>query len=133
MREEPWYERVEREAAEKLATIMAKPMPETSDDIMSSQNFDPWEMFPAIYGSYSGDFDRCAIEVLGELVTGEKVRRDLGAEMFREMLCTAKLCSYGSSPRVCFPNGRFKAMLPDFIAKWRAYSLLHWQQDVTKD
>ena len=133
MQQENFYERKEREAADKLQSIMARPMPKDLYDCMSIDMFNPWEMFPFVYGHYSGDFDRCAIEVLEELACGRNMRSDLGAEMFREMLCTSGLCSYGTSPRACFPNQRFRGMLPEFIAKWREHSLLLWGEDVTRD
>jgi len=123
------YER-HREAAEKLALIVALPLPEDEWGIGNEGVFDPWEPFP-LYGTYGGDFDACAIDVLEELLAGHKKRDDLGAEMFREMLCSLDLCEYGTSPRVCFPTTEFRALLPEYIRKWRAYSLLHWGEDVT--
>lgn len=137
--EEPWYIKVEREAGEKLAALLAQPLPETEYDIGSLDEdgndlfFDPWAMFPLLYGNYSGEFDACAIAVLEELRDNRKTRSDLGAEMFREMLCNLHLCSYGTSPRVCFPTTDFRLHLPALIAKWRAYSLLHWGVDVTQE
>lgn len=124
-RDEPWYVSVERDAAEKVAAILALPI---STDGMGSvgEIFDPWDLFPCLYGSYSGEFDQCAIDVLTEVLEGEKRRDDLGAEMFREMLCRANLCDYGSSPRVCFPTTKFKEILPELIAKWREYSAVRW-------
>lgn len=127
----PVYRR-QREAGEALAALMAKPMPATEYDIGSCADdgsdlfFAPWSMFPLIYGSYSGEFDQCAIAVLKELRDHTKVRSDLGAEMFREMLCNLDLCSYGTSPRVCFPNSEFEALLPELIAKWEAFSAIQW-------
>jgi len=123
--EELWCHKVDREAGERLAALMALPMPESEYELGAEGSFDPWSLFP-IYGTYDSDFDQCAIEVLEELRTGEKIRNDLGAEMFREMLCNLHLCDYGTSPRVCFPTQEFKALLPSFIDKWKAYSALHW-------
>lgn len=68
----------------------------------------------------------CAIEVLTEIRDREKKRHDLGAEMIREMLCTSGLCDYGTSPRVCFPDRGFEALLPSLIEKWTAFSEAHW-------
>ena len=127
--EEPWYMKVEREAAEKVEALLKLPIDELQ--LMSTgESFDPWSLFPCLYGTYSSDFDKCAIEVLTELIEKEKNRRDLGAEMFREMLCTAYLCNYGSSPRVCFPTERFKPLIQPLIEKWRAYALVIWGLDV---
>ena len=131
MAEESWSERVDREAGEKLAALLALPL---NDGCMSDgEYFDPWSLFPALYGTYCGSFDKSAIEVLTELAKGEWKRSDLGAEMFREMLCTAHLCDYGSSPRVCFPTREFRELLPAFIEKWKAYSLAHWGEPVWED
>jgi len=125
MTEESWYTRHEREATEKVIALLAQTLPVIEDDCGCEGYFSPWELF-GLYGTYSGDFDVCAIEVLIELSTSEKIRHDLGAEMFREMLCVLGACSYGTSPRVCFPNQSFKALLPGMIAKWIAYSTVLW-------
>lgn len=128
MVDEPFYMKREREAGERLAALLALPMPTHKFDIGSEGFFDPWEMFP-LYGSYSSDFDECAIQVLDELQTGDKTRHDLGSEMFREMLCNLDLCEYGTSPRVCFPTGRFKELVPALIERWKAFSALQWASE----
>ena len=139
MAEENFYDRKEREAAEKVAALLRRRMPENSDDVgipsrpdgsfhEEDAAFDPWDMFP-IYGSYSGDFDECAIDVLqGMLDRNREHRADLAANMFREMLCIMGLCNYGTSPRYCFPSTRFREMLPELVEKWRAYSKIMWQE-----
>jgi hypothetical protein len=113
-------------AAAKVEALLTLPMPESSDMLGIEGEFDPWAMFPAIYGSYSSSFDKCAVEVLEELRDGERRRDDLGADMIREMLCVSDLCSYGTSPRVCFPNSKFQNLLPALIEKWRAWATLAW-------
>ena len=45
---EPWYYKVQREAAAKLAAELAKPLDDGTMD--GGDCFDPWSMFPAIYG-----------------------------------------------------------------------------------
>ena len=125
--EESFFARAEREAAEKVAALLDLPIDEFA--MGGEGTFDPWELFPCLYGSYSSDFDECAIAVLTELIDGNKQREDLGAEMFREMLCTAALCDYGSSPRVCFPTEDFRPLLPRLIEKWREFSALQWDAD----
>lgn len=122
------YSKDEREAAEKVAALMTKPLPETQPDIWDSSYFDPWDLFP-LYGSYSDDFDSLAIEVLEEIFSRDKKRTDLAAEIFRELLCKMDLCDYGTSPRYCFPTSEFKAMLPAFIEKWKAYAALRQSDD----
>ncbi len=127
--EELWCQKVDREAAEELQAMLA--LPNDEQGYMSEgESFDPWDLFPLLYGSYCGSFVRCAIEVLSELKDGEKRRDDLGAEMFREMLCNKHLCDYGTSPRVCFPTSNFRPLLVPLIEKWKAYSLVKWRQDV---
>ena len=116
-----------REAAKKCVALLALPLPE-SDMVGIGDTFDPWELFPALLGSYSPDFDELAIEVLKSMHTGYRCgqRNDLASEMFREMLCTSNLCDYGSSPRACFPTEEFKVLLPSLIEKWILYSQIAW-------
>jgi len=123
--DEPWYMKVDREAAEKVATLLQKPIPERRDMQDAEEEFDPWGIFP-LYGSYSSDFDELAIQVLEELRDHRKDRDDLAAEMFREILCNMNLCDYGTSPRVCFATSYFEPLLPDLIEKWKSYSRLMW-------
>jgi hypothetical protein len=129
MPEELWCHKVDREAGERLEALLALPMPASRYDFGDEAFFDPWSLFPLLYGSYSGEFDECALDVLREIQSGDKVRDDLGAEMFREMLCNLHLCDYGTSPRVCFPTPELRKLLPDFIAKWEAYSAIQWADD----
>jgi len=130
MTKELWIYKVQREAGERLAAEMAKPMPRDEHECGSLDAFDPWELFP-IFGNYDGAFDKCAIEVLKEILSIERERTDLGADMFREMLCKMHLCDYGTSPRVCFPTAEFKALVPRLIEMWKEYSLIYWGTDVT--
>ena len=118
---ESWHAKAEREAVERVEAILARP---NSDN--PAEDFDPWDLFPAVYGSYSSEFDRMAIDVLRDVLAGEFKRNDLASEIFREMLCSANLCDYGSSPRACFPTVKFKAILPKLIARWAAYADAHW-------
>lgn len=117
----------QEEAAAKVRAIIDLPLPD--DGMLGfAGEFDPWEVFPALYGSYSSEYDQCALAVLSELQADTVVRHDLGAEMLREMLCRADLCDYGTSPRACFPTQQFRALLPELIEKWRAYAALQWGQ-----
>jgi hypothetical protein len=61
------WEKLESEAADKVREILARPMPKSSDTIGIVGEFEPWDIFPAIYGSYSTDFDKCAIGSAGAL------------------------------------------------------------------
>lgn len=127
---EPYYMRVEREAVEKLDALLAVPQMDPSERRDCDTEFDPWRLFPSLYGSYSSEFDDLAIEVLCSIRDGYKPgqRRDLASEMFREMLCTTGLCSYGTSPRACFPTTGFAQRLPALIEKWTEYRRLQWEQ-----
>lgn len=110
-----------------LQDILLKPSVPAGDEPYSDgECFDPWEMFPAVYGSYSSEFDRLAIDVLTDIEHGTRYRTDLAAEMFREMLCTAGMCDYGTSPRTCFATAPFKAVLPRLIERWREFTDLRW-------
>ncbi|WP_395175567.1 hypothetical protein [Roseibium alexandrii] len=126
--EKAWCQQTaDREAAERVAATLAKPDPADEAEIGDDEFFDPWELFPAVYGTYDNAFDDCALDVLRELEAGEKNRDDLGAEMFREMLCTSRLCDYGTSPRTCFPTADFRPLLPELIRRWEAYRKLWWE------
>lgn len=123
-----WIVDAQDKAADSVLSILKLPL--DSDMIGVDGYFDPWAIFPSIYGSYSSEFDECAIAVLRELKDpkyDERGRTDLGAYMFREMLCVLDLCDYGTSPRVCFATAPFKAIIPDLIEKWLAYYLAQWE------
>ena len=106
-------------------------MPEDRDDCGTEGTFDPWEIFPCFYGSYSGAFDQVALAVLRRMLNGEYQQEELAHEMFREYLCRADLCEYGSSPRGCFPTTSFRPLLNDLIDRWASYSMIFWGEDVT--
>jgi hypothetical protein len=123
-----FYEQQEQKACALLEDMLAKP-PLPEDDMYSDgECFDPWAMFPALYGSYSSAFDDMAIAVLTDIRDGTHTREDLAAEMFREMLCTTGFCDYGTSPRVCFASGRFREMLPRLIERWSEYYKIRWER-----
>ena len=111
-----------------LRAEMAKPFCNYDGRGPTIDEFDPWSLFP-VYGSYSADFDQCAIDVLTEIATGKKHRHDIGAEMFREMICVLEWCDYGSSPRYCFPDPWFKEILPALIEKWIGYYKASWGEE----
>ena len=123
----------EKAAVDIVRKLLSKPSVregfagEIDPNTNESMYFEPWDLFEnSVYGHYSSDFDQCAIDVLDELITGKKVRTDLGADMFREMLCVLALCDYGSSPRRCFPTQEFKTVLPKLIGRWKAYAMITW-------
>lgn len=130
---EEWYAKADREAAEAVAKLMQRPLPNDRDDIGVDIYFDPWELFPSIYGTYSSEFDEMALSVLCDLRDGVFESRGLAAEIFREMLCVKNLCDYGTSPRVCFPTSNFKPLIPDLITKWSAWYEVQWGEVVRLD
>lgn len=119
--------KLNRAAAARVREILDRPDPDHRE-LRSCDDFDPWDIFPSLYGSYDSAFDECAIEVLCEIRDGRRQRQDLAADMIREMLCTADLCDYGTSPRHCFPTVEFRALLPELINRWQAYSKLSWEE-----
>lgn len=122
-----YYEKIEKESMDELAAILAKPV----DNDLGVEGFDPWELFPSLYGSYSSAFDDMAIVVLTDLLNGTYEARgehNLAQEMFREMLCNKQLCDYGTSPRSCWANEAFKEMLPEYIKKWKEYYKIQWER-----
>lgn len=124
---ELYCEKMDRLAVEKLQKHLAMPVATDPLDNGCEGFFDPWEIFPAFYGSYNGEFDELAIRVLTE-IRDRVFCHDLAGEMFREYLCVNNLCDYGSSPRGCFPTMRFAPLLPELIEKWKAYSAMQWSE-----
>lgn len=121
------YQKRQAEAAEKVSKLLSFPVPDGFDLIAGEEGtFNPWSLFPCVYGTYSSEFDDLALEVLMELRDQKFIRSDLASEIFREMLCVAYLCEYGISPRACFATSYFKPLLPKLIEKWDAYANQNW-------
>ena len=122
---------LKKHAAAAAIVARALALPDMPADKLCSDGecFNPWDLFPCLYGSYSSEFDSMAIAVLEDIKNGTYKRDDLASEMFREMLCLADLCDYGTSPRVCFPTTEFEAVLPALIERWRAYAKIQWEQE----
>lgn len=121
-------QKVEAEARAKLLAVLEKPFvaqPRDDGCTYDEDEFDPWQLFTDIYGSYSSEFDQCAIDVLSEMIDGKKKRHDLASEMFREMLCANDYCEYGTSPRACFWN-HDKEILQQLIDRWMDYYVKRW-------
>lgn len=122
--------RAKEGAAQRLAAELTKPLKAVAraDGVIHCDDeFYPWALFPAVYGVYSEEFDLCALDVLEELRANKKTRDDLGAEMFREMLCRQDFCDYGTSPRVCF-WALDVSLLDDLLLKWREWSWTEWHE-----
>lgn len=135
-----YYEKLEQESIEELKELLARPMAPKRDYIGSidpktnkPEYFDPWGIFPSLYGNYSSEFDDMAIETLQHILDGNRREETLAHEMFREMLCRKNLCDYGTSPRVCFPTSDFRELLPEYIAKWKEYYKLNWSSDYDEE
>lgn len=124
------YQILDQEAANKVRAALAMPLPAIENDCADVEYFDPWEIFPCFYGSYSGEFDQMAITTLRNIRDGIFDGTDLARQMFREYLCRVNLCTYGTSPRGCFPTEDFRPLLQDLIDKWHAYSKVRWDCDV---
>lgn len=118
-----------REVEEKLEMALAlPPIPEGDDPYSDGECFNPWDLFPSLYGTYSSDFDEMAIAVLIDVEKGTHERTDLAAQMFREMLCTSGICTYGTSPRVCFPETeKMRDLIAKLVEKWIEYASLKWK------
>ncbi|MEG3175861.1 hypothetical protein U1872_06435 [Sphingomonas sp. RB3P16] len=123
-----------------LRVELAKPVELEGEERQWSRGtgdvFDPWNVFPALYGSYSSDFDDMAILVLDNILNnrwGADHGETLAHEMFREMLCTAGLCTYGTSPRGCFPDyvggESMRPLLADLLEKWHDYRRVEWDSE----
>lgn len=135
-----WIKEAQDKAAQRVSDIMdmrvptatlasPNPVAARADDaviIGCDGVFDPWEIVGNMYGCYSSDFDECAIDVLQELLDGRPIRDDLGARMFREILCNLDLCDYGGSPRACFATPQFRALLPKLIEQWKQFYRVQW-------
>lgn len=125
-----FYEQRELSANAAVDALLALP-PIPADGFYSDgECFDPWSLFPCLYGSYSSAFDDMAIEVLADIRDSTHKRTDLAAEMFREMLCTLGHCNYGTSPRVCFASEGFKKSLPRLIERWQEYAKIKWTDEM---
>lgn len=116
-------------AAKHVAAMLALPAIPPNKLYSDGECFDPWDLFPSLYGSYSSDFDDLAIAVLEDIRDRAHRHDDLASEMFREILCTSGLCNYGTSPRVCFPTIEFAPLLPALIDKWKEYASIMWERE----
>jgi hypothetical protein len=115
--------------------VMARPMASDRRNLFNCYDddtpmfFKPWDIFPAVYGTYSAEFDNMAIEVLTSVLEGRAYEEPLSHHMFREMLCVVGLCDYATSPRGCFPNyteGGIEAILSELLEKWKQYRIVLW-------
>ncbi len=123
----------EKDACARVAAILDRPLAD-DPEMQSCEDFDPWEIVPGLYGTYSSDFDDMAIKVLENLELAQQRRWDeqdwesegLAHQMFREMLCNADLCDYGTSPRTCFATSGFGELLPRLLERWKEWRELRW-------
>lgn len=128
---EPWKEKAE----EALIIELAKPLtpgPRSDGCRYEEDEFDPWRLIPGMYGGYDVLFDKCAIAVLRDVRDQTRNRKDLAADMFREALCIAEFCDYGTSPRVCFWSLNPK-LLHRLIVRWTNWAEAKWGPDWPAD
>jgi hypothetical protein len=71
-----FYDQRNQEAVAKLKTLLAKPVA-VDDNWDEGDVFDPWSMFPSLYGSYNQAFDNMAIKTLEDIRDGTWNRTDL--------------------------------------------------------
>lgn len=123
-----FFEQQRIEAIAKLDALLALPsIPEKGEMFSDGECFVPWDLLPSLYGTYSSEFDDLALDVLTDIRDRTFLRTDLAAQMFRELLCTAGFCEYGTSPRVCFASSGFAERLPRLIERWDEYSSIRWK------
>lgn len=113
------WDEIEKKATQEIKEALNCPIDE----------YDPWDAFPLLYGSYSSEFDDMAIHTLENILNAKFDNEDLAHEMFREMLCNKDLCDYGTSPRTCFPTTSFKEILLLYIEKWKEYYKCQWDDE----
>lgn len=118
---------------EKLQRALEKPIgidnvtPRSDGAYYGEDAFNPWnDLFDGfIFGSYSSDFDECAISVL-ENIRSRRFNVDtLAQNIIKEMLCSFGYCNYGSSPRVCFWDCDDE-LLELLIDKWKKFHEYYW-------
>jgi hypothetical protein len=127
---EPYCVKRDRETAEWLRSMLDRPLSE-SDEWITADDFNPWELFPGIVSAYSSSLDELAISVLKavrdrttfEILEGPQ---GLAAELFMHMLAD-RLCTYGTSPRGVWPVHPVQPIWQELIDKWEAYAKVMWQ------
>jgi hypothetical protein len=117
-----------RTAIERVKENLSRPdISNKNDASVLGEFFDPWEaLFPHLYGSYSNDFGRIAIESLKEVMTVSYLLHfdSLPHKMYKEMLCVQELCEYGVSPRGCFAEIEFAEIIEDVIRRFEHYEMV---------
>jgi hypothetical protein len=113
------------EIAAILSAELTKRNRANADDF-GDDVFDPWVLFPAIYGSYYSEFGETALHVLRNLIAGKHNDEGLAHEIFREMLCVSGVCDYGINPRGCFLNSEYRAIIEAWVKKMEAHERIYW-------
>jgi hypothetical protein len=94
-------------AARRVSALLALPIADENDLRDSDDEFDPWRLFPALFGSYSSAFDDLALQVLTSLQDVSIGDETLAHQMFREMLCTADFVIMEPARGLAFPHRNF--------------------------
>lgn len=119
------------DAAERLKTALAKPLPDASD-LVHSEVFDPWhDVIIGIYGSYASESDDLMIEALEAVrdrTTFEYIeKRGFVGEFMLYVLAGHGLIEYGTSPRGGWPDPSVRDFWVPLIEKWKAYRKVMWE------
>lgn len=122
---------------ERLLAALAKPAPQTLDDIRYSnmgERFHPWEdVIHGIDGTYSSACDDLMIKAL------EAVRDNSHHDLCRDyglagqvalfILSGHDLTSYGTWPLSGWPNEDIADLWQPLIDRWKAYRRAKWKVD----
>lgn len=129
-----YWQRKDKEAKERLAAMLALPMPKEEHELGVQGLFYPWGLIDGCVSAYNSEIEMLFIDVLvavRDRTTFDILKRDraLASELVMHILADW-LCSYGTSPRGIFPRTEeVKAMLPELIEKWEVYARLRWGDD----
>lgn len=126
------YQERQAQCRKELEMILAKPLPETSDDIGVSEFFNPWDdVIKGIFGGYSSESDDLMIETMEAVRDGKTFdlidKRGFVVEFMLYVLAGHDLTEYGTSPRGAWPQHR--DLWQPLIDKWKAYRNVAWSDD----
>jgi hypothetical protein len=120
------YEKIRDERFAELLALLRTDDPEEC-------SFDPWELFPAVYGSYSEDHGEAAIEALQRVLKVKEFSGPptIGVELFMEMLCTQELAGYGMSPRTAWLESggpQHVSIMKEWLERFIRYENERWNK-----
>lgn len=109
-----------------LAEVLAKPDASNEEELGDSRYFNPWsDLFPHIYGNYSGVMDELFIDALKACHSRQHQAfhakyGDMG-ELALYILAGHGLTEYGTSPRFAWPDLTIADQWPLLITKYENY------------